>query len=126
MPVVAEVIALYDAVGWTVYTRDAAALQAAIRGSHLVIIAHDGDRLVGLARTLSDGATICYLQDILVHPAAQGCGVGRLLLDRALELSADLRQFVLLTDDDDAQRALYRSAGLVRSDSTGLHAYLRP
>lgn len=126
LPAAADVLALYEAVGWSAYTRDPATLEAAIRGSHRVVTAREGARLVGLARTVSDGASICYLQDILVHPSAQGRGVGRLLLDRVLALYPDLRQFVLLTDDDEAQRALYRAAGLVRSDSTGLHAYLRP
>lgn len=123
---IAAVIALYDAVGWTAYTREPATLEAAIRGSHRVVTAREDGDLVGLARTLSDGASICYLQDILVHPSAQRRGVGRLLLDEVLASYSDMRQFVLLTDDDEAQRALYRAAGLVRSDSRGLHAYLRP
>lgn len=86
LPDAADLVALYAAVGWTAYTQDPAVLRAAIRGSHRVITAYDGEQLIGLARTLSDGASICYLQDILVHPAAQGRGVGRSLLERTLEL----------------------------------------
>jgi GNAT superfamily N-acetyltransferase len=122
----AEVQRLYDAVGWTAYTRDPHRLAEAVAGSHLVLCARTGSgTLVGLARTVSDGAVICYLQDILVDPAWHRRGIGRRLLDAALQRYRDVRQFVLLTDDDEAQRALYRSAGLVRSDELGLHAYLR-
>lgn len=122
----AELLALYDAVGWTAYTRDPDTLAVAIAGSHLVLTARDADgRLIGLARTVSDGATICYLQDVLVDPTAQRSGVGRALISAVLTQYGDVRQFVLLTDDDEAQRAFYRSVGLVRSDRSGLHAYLR-
>lgn len=123
----AELLHLYGAVGWSAYTRDPDRLAAAVAGSHLVLCARDpSGTLVGLARTVSDGAVICYLQDVLVDPAWQRRGVGRRLIDAALERHRNVRQFVLLTDDDEAQRALYRAAGLVRSDDLGLHAYLRP
>ena len=45
-------------------------LAAAILGSSFVVTARaDGGALVGLARAVSDEQTICYLQDVLVHPA---------------------------------------------------------
>lgn len=126
-PAAPELLALYDAVGWTAYTRDPDRLVAAVAGSHTVLTARDDDgRLVGLARTVSDGASICYLQDVLVVPEAQRSGIGRALLQAVLTEYAELRQFVLLTDDDPTQRAFYTSLGLVRSDESGLHAYLRP
>ncbi|MDQ6657643.1 MAG: GNAT family N-acetyltransferase [Actinomycetota bacterium] len=126
-PTGAEPLALYDAVGWTAFTRDPDTLAAAIAGSHLVLTARDtAGRLIGLARTVSDGATICYLQDILVDSGARRSGVGWALISAVLTSYADVRQFVLLTDADPTQRAFYRSVGLVRSYESGLHAYLRP
>jgi GNAT superfamily N-acetyltransferase len=123
----AELLTLYDAIGWTAYTRDPDRLAAPIAGSHLVLTARDDwGQLSGLVRTVSDGASICYLQDILVHPDAHRAGVGRSPIAAVLEQSADVRRFVLLTDDDDTHRAFYAAAGLVRSDTVGLHSYLRP
>lgn len=112
----AELVALYDAVGWTAYTRDPEALERAIGASHCVVTARDtaGD-LVGLARTLSDEVTIVYLQDILVHPAAQRLGLGRRLVEAALAEYPDVRQVVLLTDDEPRQRAIYESLGLTEA-----------
>ena len=122
----AELLALYDAAGWTSYTTDPATLVAAISGSALVVTARGADgALVGLARAISDNATICYLQDILVRPDQQRRGIGRSLMTAVLTHYADLRQFVLLTDDDPTQRAFYTGIGLTRSDARGLHAYLR-
>ena len=67
--------------------------------------------LIGLARVVSDGATICYLQDVLVNPSHQGHGVGRALVQATLEPYANVRQKVLLTDDEPAQRRFYESLG---------------
>lgn len=60
-----ELVALYEAVGWSAYTREPEALRAAIAGSSFVVTARRGTRLVGLARAISDGAMDCYLQDVL-------------------------------------------------------------
>ncbi|MDN4644772.1 hypothetical protein [Arthrobacter sp. PsM3] len=60
----AEVLALYESVGRTAYTREPEVLAAALRGSSFVVTARSADGgLVGLARAISDDATICYLQD---------------------------------------------------------------
>jgi len=106
-----EVVALYRAVGWTAYASDAATLEAALAGSSLVVAARREGRLVGLARVISDGATICYLQDLLVHPDVQRTGVGRALMLAVLEPYAGVSQKVLLTDDEPGQRAFYESMG---------------
>lgn len=106
-----EVIELYRAVGWTVYTDNPATLEAALAGSSRVVTARRDGRLVGLARVISDGASICYLQDVLVHPDAQRSGIGRALVAAALEPYSSVRQKVLLTDDEPGQRAFYESLG---------------
>ncbi|MGN8050414.1 GNAT family N-acetyltransferase [Curtobacterium sp. 22159] len=110
-----ELLALYDAVGWTAYTRDPELLEDAIAGSHTVLTARQDGVLVGLLRTVSDGATIAYVQDVLVAPAAQRQGIGGALLDEALRRYDRVRQTVLLTDADPGQRAFYESRGFVEA-----------
>jgi GNAT superfamily N-acetyltransferase len=105
----AELVELYAAVGWTAYTPES--LGKAIAGSSFVVTARLGGRLVGLARAISDDATICYLQDVLVHPDAQRRGIGRALVRAVLDRYAATRQKVLLTDDEPGQRAFYESLG---------------
>jgi hypothetical protein len=66
------VIELYDSVGWEAYTRSPDTLAKAIENSSIVVTAHDEHgELIGLARGLSDDATVFYLQDILVRPEHQ-------------------------------------------------------
>lgn len=123
-----QVTALYAAVGWTAYTRDPAVLRAALRGSSYVAGAFAGDRLVGLLRAVSDDATICYVQDVLVDPSAQRAGVGRALMRLAGERYGHVRQQVLLTDDEPGQRAFYESLGFAETRDFGegrLRAFVR-
>ncbi|MCE0456308.1 GNAT family N-acetyltransferase [Curtobacterium sp. 20TX0166] len=115
-----ELVALYDAVGWTAYTRDPAVLTAAIAGSHTVLTTRDGDgHLLGLLRTVSDGVTIMYVQDVLVLPSAHRSGIGGALLDAVLQRYAGVRQTILLTDDEPGQRAFYESCGFVEAHDVG-------
>jgi len=123
-----DLLALYGAVGWTAYTAAPDVLGKAVAGSSYVVVARRRGTLVGLARALSDDATICYLQDVLVHPAEQRTGIGRALVSAVLERYAGVRQKVLLTDDEPAQRAFYESLGYteIRDHGPGtLRAFVR-
>ncbi|MUK01698.1 GNAT family N-acetyltransferase [Vibrio cholerae] len=124
-----EALALYDAVGWTAYTRDPGRLERSLAGSHLVITARDAHgRLIGLARTISDGESICYLQDILVHPEAQRGGVGRAMLGEIKERYGQCMFLALSTDAADSTDAarshpFYRSMGFSTHGELGLAAF---
>lgn len=123
-----ELLSLYDAVGWSSYTTDPDVLKAAVDGSTHVVTARFGDDLLGLARVVSDGASIAYLQDVLVRPELQREGVGKALVSAALEPFGHVRQQVLLTDDEPGQRAFYESLGWseIRDHGTGsLRAFVR-
>ncbi|MBT2550427.1 GNAT family N-acetyltransferase [Arthrobacter sp. ISL-65] len=114
----AEVLSLYESVGWSAYTRDRELLIRAIRSSSFVVTArNDGGGLVGLARVVSDDATICFLQDILVRPAFQKEGVGRALLEHVLARYQHVRQTVLITDDEPGQRAFYEAMGFTEGSN---------
>lgn len=121
-PTRAELVKLYGSVGWSAYTEDPAKLKAAVDGSHLVLCSLDDEgRLLGLARTVSDGSTIVYLQNLLVLAEYQREGIGGALLDEVLERSRDIRQLVLLTDVEPAQRAFYESRQLVEAHDLRPH-----
>jgi len=107
-----EALSLYESVGWTTYTRDPDVLMRAIRGSSFLVTARGPEReLWGLARAISDDVTICYLQDILVRPDIQRAGIGRALLEHVKAKYQHVRQTVLITDDEPAQRVFYESLG---------------
>ena len=122
-----ELVALYDSVGWTVYTADPGSLATAVENSTFIATARADGHLVGLLRALSDDVSIVYVQDVLVHPEHQRRGVARRLLEDCLHRFAHVRQRVLLTDDEPHQHRLYRSVGLhdvARLRSPALHAFV--
>lgn len=111
----ASVVELYRSVGWTHYARDPARLQRAIAQSSYVVTAWHQAALLGLARVVSDDVTIAYIQDVLVHPEAQGRGVGTRLLGDCLARYAHVRQKVLLTDDEPQQLRFYARMGFANT-----------
>ena len=108
-----QLVDLYNSVGWLAYTTEEQKpkLQEAIRNSTYVVTMWSGEKMVGLARCISDDVSICYLQDILIHPEHQRHGIGRKLLLNCLERFAHVRMQVLLTDDEVHQKKFYESLG---------------
>ncbi|MEV6601622.1 GNAT family N-acetyltransferase [Actinoplanes sp. NPDC051346] len=127
-----EAFGLYDAVGWYGYTKDVGKLVRSLAGSHLVLTVRNADgRLVGLARTVSDGETVCYLQDLLVHPDAQRSGIGRALVEELKRRYEHCRFFLLSTDAAESPEAeishpFYRALGFVAHEDQGMAAFGLP
>jgi GNAT superfamily N-acetyltransferase len=65
---------------FTPHTRDSIAQQVA--GARWIAHAHDGDRLIGFARAISDGVTNAYVSSVMVDPDYRRRGIGRLLIER--------------------------------------------
>lgn len=116
-----DLVALYGAVGWSAYTRDPERLVRAFRMSLGVATCWSDGELVGLARVVGDGVTIAYLQDVLVHPSVRRHGIGRRLVELVFEPLGDVRQHVLLTDDEPAQRAFYEALGFTEAHDVRPH-----
>lgn len=120
-----QVIALYDSVQWTAYTDTPETLMKAMRQSLGILSAWDGERLVGLIRVVGDGATILYIQDILVLPEYHRQGIGTHLMREVLRRYAPIRQKVLATDNTAKTRQFYESCGFVANDQIGCICYFR-
>ncbi len=83
---------LRKSVGFKLYSRDQA--QRALANSMYIVTAYQNGDPVGMGRIVGDGAVICYVQDLIVHPHAQGQGVGGLILET-------LKKFVINIGLDD-------------------------
>jgi GNAT superfamily N-acetyltransferase len=55
-----------------------------IERSFRVVGLYHGSAQVGFARVVSDGATVAYLCDVFVLPVYQGAGLGKALVDEAV------------------------------------------
>lgn len=94
-----QLTVLFNAVGWERRTADRDRLAQLVRGSLYVVSAWDGDRLVGFARGISDGATNAYISTVAVLPEYQQRGIGRELIQRLIA-DHDGIQFVLHANDN--------------------------
>ena len=80
-----------------------------VREASRVVGLYDGERLIGFARTVSDGQSFAYLADVYVLPEYRGRGLGVELVREAVENGpyAD-RRWLLHTED---AHALYEKLG---------------
>lgn len=120
-----DLIGLYTSVGWSNYTRNPDLLHRAVENSLWKLSVWDGRELVGLARAVSDDASIAYVQDILVRPDRQRNGIGTRLAAAALERFAHVPQIVLITDDEPKTASFYRSVGMTDLGELGVRGFAR-
>lgn len=120
-----EIARLYTAVGWTAYTDNMPALREGFKNSMLVLAAYDGEELLGVIRTVGDGAAIIFVQDILVFPDKQRQGIGTALLMAILERYPNVRQIELATDNTPKTKAFYKSMGFKEMSEIGCCGFMK-
>ena len=91
----------------------------------LVLAAYDGEELLGIIRTVGDGATIVFVQDILVFPDKQRQGIGTALLKEILNRYPDVRQIELATDNTAKTMAFYKSMGFSEMSEIGCCGFMK-
>ena len=113
-----EILALYEGVGWFAYTNDLESLRQGFANSLLTLAAYDEqDSLIGLVRTIGDGHTIVFIQDLLVSPAHQRRGIGTSLMREILARFSHVRQIELVCDVTPDVLAFYHSLNFVELSS---------
>ena len=120
-----EIQTLYAAVGWTAYTEDLPALKRGFQNSLLVLAAYEDGELIGLIRAVGDGATVVFVQDLLVAPQKQRQGVGTALLKAVLDRFSNVRQLLLTTDNTPKTIAFYKSLGFSDLSTLGCCGFMR-
>ncbi|WP_030866239.1 GNAT family N-acetyltransferase [Streptomyces sp. NRRL F-2747] len=113
---VAEVTALYRAstLGERRPVEDVERFTRMLAGANLVITARLDGRLIGIARSITDGSYVTYMSDIAVDAEFQRRGVGRDLI-RATREAAPQAKLVLLSAP--AAVAYYPHLGFSRHES---------
>ncbi|MBQ3879932.1 MAG: GNAT family N-acetyltransferase [Oscillospiraceae bacterium] len=120
-----EILSLYSAVGWVAYTENKDALRKGYENSLLTLAAYEGETLLGIIRAVGDGATIVFIQDILVYPAYQRQGIGTALLRALLDCFQNVRQIELATDNTPKTVAFYKSLGFWEFSDIGMTGFMK-
>jgi ribosomal protein S18 acetylase RimI-like enzyme len=120
-----EILSLYDSVGWSAYTKQPENLKSGFMNSLLTLAAYEDDQLTGIIRTVGDGHTIVFIQDILVFPQHQRKGIGTALVKDILKRYAHVRQIQLATDNTPKTVAFYRSLGFREMSEIGCCGFIK-
>lgn len=120
-----EILPLYRAVGWSNYYEHPRMLENAFHGSLCTLGAYLDDELVGIIRAVGDGASILFIQDILVHPDHQRRGIGTALMHAMLERYAHVYQIELATDHTEKTIAFYKSLGFCPLQELGCCGFMK-
>src|SRR5262245_61463883 len=92
-----SILQLYQANGWSAAEKPRR-LEKALKSSHSLVSAWDGDRLVGLGNVISDGHLVAYYSHLLVHPDYQGQGIGRRLMTMLMAKYKGFHQQIVVAD----------------------------
>lgn len=104
-------------VGWPV-APSATRHLAALSGSLHVVLAFDGDRVVGFVNAVGDGTLTAFVPWLEVLPSHQGRGIGTELMRRVLAALRDVYSVDLVCDAE--LRPFYASLGLQPLQGMGL------
>ncbi len=96
-PAVAQIIELYDSAGLPRPTSDPERIGKMFEHSGLVVSAWDGDKLVGVSRTITDWVWSSYLADLAVSPDYKKSGIGKKLIDLTREKIGEQSMILLLS-----------------------------
>jgi ribosomal protein S18 acetylase RimI-like enzyme len=117
---VGQVLELFQCAPWT-KDRTAEETRAVLAQSSLVVSVWEGERLVAIARVLTDYVFRAAIYDVIVRSEDQQKGIGRLLIDHLLQhpALAKIPVFNLLTRD---KPLFYRKLGFVSAEEMGLYS----
>lgn len=120
-----DLMPIYEAVGWTNYTTKPEMLKAAFENSlHVLAAFTEEGILVGVLRAVGDGASILFIQDILVTPEYQHQGIGTKLLQQTLEKYKNVYQIQLTTDNSMKTISFYESNGFTSLTSLNCVSFI--
>ncbi len=109
------VLELYRANEWSAASKPKELL-AALINSHALVSAWDGEKLVGLGNSISDGHLVVYYPHLLVLPDYQGKGIGRMIMEKMFEKYGDFHMQMLTADGDAID--FYEKMGFSRAGKT--------
>ena len=116
MPTTDQVIELYENSGLPRPTGDKERIQKMFENSNLVVTAWHGDKLVGVARSITDWVWACYLSDLAVSHDCKKQGIGKELINLT-RVKVGEQSMVLLLSVPTAME-YYPKVGFERQESS--------
>ncbi|MCM1245061.1 MAG: GNAT family N-acetyltransferase [Roseburia sp.] len=109
----ADVIGIYEEVGWSAYLQDVDKLFSAFENSLYLLGAYDNDELIGFARVVGDGEHVVLVQDLIVKTEYQNKGIGSCLFEKVMKKYQTVRMRMVVTDlEDKRNNTFYQKFGM--------------
>lgn len=115
IPATEDIIELYDNAVLKRPTEYPERIGKMYRNSNLVISAWDGEKLVGVARSVTDFCFCCYLSDLAVSKDFQTGGIGKQLVTLTQEAIGPQTMLLLLSAP--TAMAYYPKIGMTKLDN---------
>lgn len=96
IPEVEQIITLYESSGIKRPTTDKERIARMFANSNVIITAWDNEKLVGVARALTDFSYCCYLSDLAVCREYQSKGIGKQLIEEVKKEIGTVEKISLL------------------------------
>ena len=121
-PSAEEYNSLTEAVGWG--KEPEYVVEEAFQHTLYSVCAYDGEKIIGFARIVGDGALFLYVQDLMVLPEYQGKNIGSCLMEyvmgevsRLTVFSPHIRTYL---SSSAGREDFYRKFGFVTRDELSL------
>lgn len=122
----ADVIAIYENIGWVAYLQNEDKLFSAFENSLYLLGAYDNDQMIGFVRVVGDGEHVVLVQDLIVKAEYQNDGIGTRLFEKILNKYQTVRLFMVVTDMEDKRNdAFYRKFGMKELEQYAMIGYVR-
>ncbi|WP_270504730.1 GNAT family N-acetyltransferase [Paraclostridium sordellii] len=121
-----EIKDIYKKESWNAYLKDDEKLIRAFDNSLYIMGAFDNCKLVGFIRCVGDGEHVLVVQDLIVEPKYQQCGIGTYLFKTIMQKYSNVRMFMVVTDlEDIVDNKFYKSFNLKKLEDMNMVGYIR-
>ena len=110
-----QIVTLYESLQWS-SARKSDLLLRALKHSHTVVTAWDGEKRVGLGNAISDGHLVVYYPHMVVHPEYQGKGIGTKMMEAMNRIYGSFHQQMVTADGKAID--FYKKCGFEKAGKT--------
>lgn len=113
---------LYDEVGWGSYDYEVS--ENALKNNIYSVSVYDDNKIIGYGRIIGDGIVFLYIHDIMVHPAYQGKGIGKQIMNKLLDKINEIRKvnpyLRVYLGASLGKEEFYKKCGFITREEAGL------
>lgn len=97
IPEVETIIDVYKSSGINRPINDKERIRKMFQNSNLIVTAWDDEKLIGIARSITDFCYCCYLSDLAIRKEYQNKGIGKKLIKLIKDKIGDQSMLLLLS-----------------------------